>query len=396
MKLFFCPLACMLLSLNLWAQQGFSITGIIKDENGTPLQSVTVFIDGSNKYTMTDVSGHYSFTSIEAGTYRIATSMVGRGSERVIVNIRNKPVTTDFVMKVKPTELNEVVIGTDSRRNEMLRVFTNKFIGMTENAKSCTIINPKNIEFTTNKNILLATTPDFLIIENKNLGYRIKYLVKIFRYDRSKNITSYTGDCIFEELPGSTRQKKEWVKNRQLAYAGSFMHFLRSLYADNTREQGFKCYAFIEGSKTPTISDELVDMSQYVTRIDSNFIRLAFKKQFQVAHSSNKVILIKHGPALSKLLADTSKQSAWAKPNTNSNAIVLNADQPLTDELRKKLIAANMSSLTPRKDAGVVKMYLDFTVVDRNGNYLDYRSFLLEGLWNELQVGDRLPFTYQP
>ncbi len=47
-------------------------------------------------------------------------------------------------------------------------------------------------------------------------------------------------------------------------------------------------------------------------------------------------------------------------------------------------------------DAGVVKLYLNFTVVDRNGNYLDYRSFLLENLWSELQMGDRLPFTYQP
>jgi hypothetical protein len=396
MKLFTCTLAFMLLILNLWAQQNFSITGTIKDENGAALQSVTVFIDGSGKYTMTDVSGHYSFATIEPGTYRVATSMVGRGSERLMVNVRNKPVTADFVMKEKPIDLHEVVIGTDSRRPEMMRIFTSKFIGMTENAKSCTIINPKIIEFTTNKSILLATTPDFLIIENKNLGYRIKYLVKIFRYDRSKNITSYTGDCIFEELPGTNRQKKEWLKNRQVAYAGSFMHFLRSLYAGDTREQGFKCYAFIDSAKTPTISDELVDMAQYVTRIDSNFIRLAFKKQIQVAHSSNKVILIKHGPALSKLLADTSKQSAPAKPNTNSNVIVLNADQPLTDELRKKLITANMSSLTPRKDAGVVKMYLDFTVVDRNGNYLDYRSFLLEGLWNQLQVGDRLPFTYHP
>jgi hypothetical protein len=396
MKLFICTLLLTLLSLTLWAQQSFDITGTVKDEKGTALQSVTVFIDGSNKYTMTDVSGHYAFAAIQPGTYRVATSMVGRGSERSMVNVRNKQVTADFVMKPKPVELNEVVIGTDSRRNEMLKIFTHKFIGITENAQSCTIINPKIIEFTTNKSIVLATTPDFLIIENKNLGYRIKYLVKIFRYDRSKNITSYTGDCIFEELPGSNRQKKQWVENRWLAYQGSFMHFLRSLYAGNTREQGFKCYAFIDSAKTPTISDELVDMKQYVTRIDSNFIRLAFKKQFQVEHSSNKVIIIKRGPSLSKLLADTSKQPGPAKSNKNGNIIVLNADQPLTDELRKKLLTANMPPPTPRKDAGVVKLYLDYTIVDRNGNYLDYRSFLLEGLWNELQVGDRLPFTYQP
>jgi hypothetical protein len=396
MKLLTCTIAFILLTLTLWAQQSFDITGTVKDEKGTALQSVTVFIDGSNKCTMTDVNGHYAFAAIQPGTYRVVTSMVGRGSERSMVNVRDKPVITDFIMKVRPTELNEVVIGTDSRRAEMLRIFTSRFIGMTENAKSCTIINPKIIEFTTNKNILLATTPDFLIIENKNLGYRIKYMVKIFRFDRSQGLTSYTGDCIFEELPGNNRQQKEWVKNRRAAYEGSFMHFLRSMYAGNTREQDFKSYAFIDSAKTPTISDELIDMSQYVTRIDSNFIRLAFKQKFQVEHGSNKVILIKRGPSLAKLLADTSKSPGPAKVNYNNNAIVINADQPLTDDLRKKLLAANTPSPMPRRDAGVVKMYLDFTVVDRNGNYLDYRSFLLEGLWNQLQVGDRLPFTYQP
>jgi hypothetical protein len=391
MKLITCTLVWILLSLNLLAQQNFKITGIVKDEKNTPLQSVTVFIDGSNKYTMTDLNGHYSFGSIEPGTYRVATSMVGRGSERLMVIVLNKSVTADLVMKPKPIELNEVVIGTDSRRNEMLRIFTNKFLGVTENAQSCTIINPKIIEFTTNKSILLATTPDFLIIENKNLGYRIKYLLKIFRYDRAFSLTSYTGDCIFEELPGSTRQKKKWIENRRNAYRGSFMHFLRSLYAGNTREQGFKCYAFIDSAKTPTVSDELIDMSQYVTRIDSNFIRLAFTKKFKVDHISTKALAVKRssqGTEVVKFFGDTT-----GVPDSVKKGISLIVPK---SEKERRLMAASFLASHRGNDAGVVKLYLNFTVVDRNGNYMDYRSFLLEGLWNELQMGDRLPFTYQP
>ncbi|MES2375967.1 MAG: carboxypeptidase-like regulatory domain-containing protein [Bacteroidota bacterium] len=392
MKLFICSLICTLLSLNLWAQQSFDITGTVKDENGAALQSVTVFIDGSNKYTMTDVSGHYTFAAIQPGTYRVATSMVGRGSERLMVILSNKSVKADLVMKPKPIELNEVVIGTDSRRNEMLRIFTNKFLGVTENAQSCTIINPKIIEFTTNKGILLATTPDFLIIENKNLGYRIKYLLKVFRYDRAFNLTSYTGDCIFEDLPGSTRQKKKWIENRRAAYQGSFMHFLRSLYSGNTREQGFKCYAFIDSAKTPTVSDQLVDMSQYVTRIDSNFIRLAFTKKFKVTHNSTKALLVKAGSQLpeeiTKLLGDTNKTG-----KSNDRITLL---RPKSERERRLMTPASFRASHWDNDAGIVKLYLNFTIVDRNGNYLDYRSFLLEDLWSELQVGDRLPFTYQP
>jgi hypothetical protein len=359
-----------LISLTLWAQQGFDISGTVKDEKGAALASVTVFIDGSNKYTMTDVNGHYAFAGIQSGTYRVVTSMVGRGSERSMVNVRDKAVTANFVLKVKPTELNEVVIGSDSRRTEMLRIFTRKFIGLTENAKSCTIINPKIIEFTTNKNILLATTPDFLIIENKNLGYRIKYLVKIFRYDRGLNITSYTGDCIFEELPGNNRQKREWLENRKAAYEGSFMHYLRQLYSRSKDDSWFRSYAVDSIDKT-TVNPEPVDMTQYITRIDSNFIKLAFKQTLRVAYryENKKAIAIKH----------------------DGTGDSLDDKIKMIHEATAKLDLQSMAG-----KVGQVTMYLNNTIVDRNGNYLDYRSFLLEGLWNQLQVGDRLPFTYQP
>jgi len=33
--------------------------------------------------------------------------------------------------------------------------------------------------------------------------------------------------------------KKKWVSNRQLAYMGSMMHFMRSLYSHSVREEGF-------------------------------------------------------------------------------------------------------------------------------------------------------------
>lgn len=382
----------------LWAQQGISINGTVKDETGKPLQSVTVFIDGSNKYTMTDINGHYSFLDIESGTYRVATSMVGRGPERLMIVVTNKPVTADIVMKPKPIELNEVVIGTDSRRNEMLRIFTNKFLGVTANAQSCIILNPKIIEFTTNKNILLATTTDFLIIENKNLGYRIKYLLKIFRYDKSVNLTSYTGDCIFEELLGSTKQKKKWIENRKAAYRGSFMHFLRSLYAGNTREQGFKCYAFIDSAKTPTVSDELVDMSQYVTRIDSNFIKLSFKKKFKAIYNDTKAVIAKNAAEANekfkKYFGANSEILDSTKTDKSSNGITI--IRPKSEKERRLMTPASFRASHWDNDAGIVKLYLTFTVVDHNGSYLDYRSFLLEGLWSELQIGDRLPFTYQP
>lgn len=367
MKFFICIITYTLLSTNLWAQQTFTISGNVKNTRGENLQSVTVFVDGSDKYTMTDANGNYTFYKINPGAYQVVVSIVGYASERKTAMLHDKPATINFVLAEKVTLLKEVAIGTDSKRPEYLRLFTSRFLGNTENARSCTILNPQIIEFTTNKTILLATTPDFLIIENKNLGYRIKYLLKIFRFDRSQNLTSYTGDCIFEELPGNTRQQKSWKENRQKAYEGSFMHYLRSLYAGNSSQQGFKSYAFIKGAEPPTVEADTTDMHQYLTRVDSSFIKLAFKKTFNVVYKRIDITLL-------------GRDRRTEVPITSA-----------PDDIKVIIIGEGKESKN-----GVVSMYLDHTLVDRTGAYLDYRSFLLEGLWSALQVGDRLPYTYQP
>jgi hypothetical protein len=393
MNRFICFAIAILISRNLHAQQVFSVAGNIKNEKGENLESATAFIDGTNNITQTNLYGNYTIKNLPSGTYTIVISMVGHSTERKMVLLRDKQATANFVLKQKPIALNEVLIGTDSHRPEILKLFTDKFLGVTENARSCKIINPQIIEFTTNKSVLLATTPDFLIIENPNLGYRIKYLLKVFRYDKTQHIASYTGDCIFEELTGSDKQQKRWQKNRLAAYKGSFMHYLRTLYAGNSTQEGFKSYVFLTpwpvpqstinnkvaeltkkgiDSKAiidsvnkltrPNIKEEPEDMRKYVTRMDSSFVKIAFKPTLNVVYNKTRVLFKKAAKGGNKQLSSN----------------ILNS---LPTDIPK---------------AGVVTLYLDYTIVDRYGNYFDYRSFLREGSWNYEQIGDRLPFTYQP
>jgi len=69
-------------------------------------------------------------------------------------------------------------------------------------------------------------------------------LLKSFKSDRINDTISYQGQQVFEELPGTAAQKKKWAINRDLAYYGSAMHFLRSLYTDKLKEEGFEAYRF--------------------------------------------------------------------------------------------------------------------------------------------------------
>ncbi|MFD2871067.1 carboxypeptidase-like regulatory domain-containing protein [Mucilaginibacter ximonensis] len=373
MKNIICVALLLLLRVTASAQHTYPISGNIKNEKGEPLQAVTVFIDGSEKYTVTDDKGNFFFTSIEPGNYNIAASIVGYNAEQKSLMVSDGPQRVDFVMKEKLTVLKEVVIDAtkkgklsnkieDRQRKTLMTIFISKFLGITNNAQSCKIVNPDIIEFTLNKNVLTATTPDFLIIENPKLGYRIKYRLKLFRYDIATRVTGYGGECIFEQLQGSKREKQKWDENRKKAYYGSLMHYLRSLYAGNSDKQGFKTYevTYNDSLKKLIVNDSTTDMRHHVTRIDSNFVRVSFK-QLKIVYTP-------------------------FKPSVTSYTIITNDDGA----------SASSTERFSMTGTSTVQMFVDHTLVDAHGNYSDYRSFYCADYWSWLQVGDKLPFTYEP
>lgn len=344
-----------LFSINISAQTTWSVSGTIKNSKGEKAESVTVFIDGSSRATKTDINGYYEFSNLIPGTYYVATSMIGYASEKKSILLKNSSINLDFTIRDKSIMLDEVSIGNDSRRAEMLQTFKDRFLGHSDNARNCEILNTEVLEFSTTKTVLMATSGDFLIIENKNLGYRIKYLLKKFSFNSALALTSYDGDCFFEDLPGTERQKKKWSENRRKVYEGSFMHYLRCLYEGNLSLSKFKTLEFV-GEKGNLIKKDEVDMNRYVSRIDSNFVKLSVKKRFYVTYGS---------------LPDLSK-------------VKIKSSEPLD--------RSYFADLELKKSE--FNLYLEYTIVDKNGNYLDYRSFLLGGYWGGKQIGDRLPFSY--
>ena len=77
-----------------------------------------------------------------------------------------------------------------------------------------------------------------LLITNNALGYRVKYVLKEFK--REGSTIRYDGDPLFEELsPETEEQEQRWVQNRELAFHGSFHHFLLALLDGETTERRF-------------------------------------------------------------------------------------------------------------------------------------------------------------
>ena len=231
-------------------QQTHTVSGVVTDEKGSPLPGATVFITGTTKIAPADKEGKFVFGGLTPGNYTLVVRMIGFDNVIQPFTIGNK--TPKFTIKLKEsnTLLNEVSISANKRKTPKRDIteFTRNFIGDDENAKECEILNLEVLNFKRSGSLynLEASSNDFLIIENKALGYRIKYLLKSFIYYRQLEVCYYEGDSYFEELEGTAEQQKKWAENRRAAYLGSSRHYLRSAMNNSSRAQGFFTYRFNE------------------------------------------------------------------------------------------------------------------------------------------------------
>lgn len=235
---FFILLFCF--SINLYAQEGFVISGVVKDKNEA-LPGAAVYVSGYKIATVTTGDGKFTLPKLAAGNYDILVQMIGYKPYSKNIIISNQPVQITIILTESTTFLNEVVIKPDPNRLYYVSLFIDNFIGKTPNSAQCKIVNTQvlNIDNDKQNRTLTITASDFLIIENQALGYRIKYLLENFEYDYKSKIIYYAGHPYFEELKGSKSKQKKWLKSRAVAYNGSIQHFFKSLYHNKVAEEGF-------------------------------------------------------------------------------------------------------------------------------------------------------------
>lgn len=353
----FALLLC-LLSGAAFAQGTFTLSGRVTNEKGEVQKAATVFISGTQKITATDTDGRFTFSGMNSGTYQVSVKMLGFAPYSQNVIMQGESADIKIALAIKPFELKEVVIGPDNW-DANYAMFKDAFLGTTKNAKSCVIVNPKVLSFSYSKkrDVLSAEADDFLVIENKRLGYRIRYMLKLF--DKKRSLINYDGETSFEELEGTDKMKKEWAENRAEAYTGSLMHFLRSIYANKAMQEGFMAHqlgrAF--GSRAGTkvsIDPRPINFDTISVRLDSSLVALKFTSMY-VYHNPKKTAKILAGEEPSKL-----------------------------------------NELVFTEDDSILKLYLNMATIDARGSYTDYRTFLKQGKWAMRLVGDQLPFEYQP
>ncbi len=354
MKYFLALLTVLFLRIEIHAQATYTISGTVKNTKGEKIQSATVFITGTQKITMTNADGSFSFKNIIPGNYQVVVNILGYNSLKQDITVKNGPEILDLKLADKEIALKEVVIATKQQSPKDLKRFTKVFLGFKHDPKLCKILNPEIITFGHNDTTMTATTDDFLIIDNQFLGYRIKYLLKTFFYRNSGGGYFYDGDYSFEPLKGTAEQQQLWDKNREKAYENSRMHFLRSLYTGTTRKEGFLIYRCTT-NKSWTIERNTSDPQQFVTRTDSNFMNVNIDPRIMIVYDKVKA----------------------AQPDV-------------------------ISTKPPKTYVIFLGLPQDFTFliltskVDSRGSIAGYTNYRCLGYWPVYGVAHQLPFEYQP
>jgi outer membrane receptor protein involved in Fe transport len=107
-----------LISLTAAAHNG-TITGNIFDSKSKgPVEFAVVKLGTTELTATTDVSGRFTFTDIEAGTYTLQISLLGYKRQEVTVNVTDHETSeTKIYLEKAPTDLKEVVITADAKAN---------------------------------------------------------------------------------------------------------------------------------------------------------------------------------------------------------------------------------------------------------------------------------------
>jgi len=222
--------------------------GVVLDiETRKPIARASVYINGSTFGTSCNDEGVFFLHGFPTPPYKIHISAIGYETEVFEISKTSEDNTITIFLKPKNLELQEFVVQAPVRNGWRLygKKFIEDFIGYSNFAAQCKILNPEVLQFfyDENERILQVYAEEPLIIENNALGYKITYWLDHFGRSYKTGALSYQGSVQFKDLITERTRNvtvRRWQENRLSAYNGSIQHFIVSLYHNRTEEEGFE------------------------------------------------------------------------------------------------------------------------------------------------------------
>jgi hypothetical protein len=346
--------------------------------NGTnqPLDAASVFLNNTTFGTLTNLQGEFEL-SIPEGHYMLIVTYIGYNTYNHDIDVSSTSENSFFINLIPKTySISEIVISASAEDWEInFRHFKSVFLGSTPNSDDCKILNPHSVRLYRDKQgSLKAYSDTFILVENKALGYLIKFKLEFFI--SNFNESSFYGYVLFEDNSLQSPKKKKIQEKREEAYEGSVMHLLRSLYQNNYESEGFTFLKVLEQEIDTTIN--------HPRTIMNNSLLLKNKRGTQLIQTE-----------------DTIKMNEFI--DTIKNIKVLYYADPFEVSYKKKpqLAYYNYDHLYAgingrrKRQTSILFMKSHVGLFDKYGVYLKWYDLMLAGYMSWKRMADMLPDNYE-
>ena len=343
------------------AQSYFFIKGkVIDDSTRLPLEGASVLCQNTTKGTITNKEGEFRM-ELPAGGHNLVVTYTGYETESVrISSSQDNSNELNIILKKKEKKLEEVVIQASTEVKDGWTKYgkqlSDYFIGSTPFAKQCNIENPAALKFyfSRKRNVLKVKAEEPIVVMNYALGYRISYQLDSFIYDYNSKFSSYAGVAFYAELDSTAEQKNVWLKNREKAYLGSRLHFMRCYYDSTLEDNGF----VIEHVYNDTITAK-----PKIRTVENPY-------------DSTVYVLI---------------DSVDREINLFGKYRIVYTLQPM----EKEYLVANKYPLSAKEQLSTLELLNGF-VITENGFFYEQHEVINSGYWAWKNLADQLPYDYWP
>ncbi len=348
-------------SLLVFSQADYLVTGKIIDETTKqPLLGASVFAENTTLGTATNADGVF-YLRLPNGGYNLVVTFTGYQTATRRITTADA-ATSGIVIEVKQKEkeMQDVVIKTSFEVKDGWEkygdFFLDNFIGKTINGQQCVIKNRDAIKFFyyKRKNLLKIMAEEPVEIVNDALGYNIKYSLDSFVHNYKTEITLYSGYPLFQEMEsGSVEQLTKWNAARKVAYNGSILHFMRSIYHKKLKEEGFEIQFLIK------------------------------------ENDKEKALLLKDFYGAMKYSMDITDKTVEINPNQKEVAVIYK------DEETPALYQEKNPDAPAKFQLSVLSFLpTESLEIEQNGYYFEQNDITITGYWAWEKVGDMLPYDF--
>ena len=291
----FLPAFFLLFLPSLYAAESHqgTIRGTVRDaQSNEPLAFTNVFLANTTLGDAANERGEYVLEDVPAGTYQLVVSRIGY--KMLVTNVAVLPEKTTIQhakLHIETIEGEEIAVVAQNMRDwrRDFKTFKRQFLGETDNAQKCKILNPKVLSFDREgiANSLRARADSILIVENYALGYRIEIILEEFQWsDYGGRYFAYPK---YSELnAGSDRERDEWMQQRKSTFESSMRKFFTTLVTE--RFDSYQLLKFVD--TPPGIPSRAVLIDDLAITVDDSsrgMYRLAYDGAMQVQNKNGNI-----------------------------------------------------------------------------------------------------------